>query len=451
MNATLDIFRPKYSAPATTRLLTVAFVAAALISLIQLALPLAVSPVLVRGDGVGYYAWLRSAVIDGDLDFQNEFEYFEEALPESRLMSSDLLDGPRTATGLVPNHWPMGAALLWSPFYLAAHGVGNVLGLEADGYAVHYQLAVGLGSVAYGIAGLWLLFGISRRFFTTEASVLALLSVWGASSLTAYMYFMPAWSHAGSFFAVALLLKLWLRARESRQLIDLFWLAAVCGLAVIIRHQEIFFGLVLLVELAHIWRTSDERTRETVAAALVMGLGGLLAVAPQLIGWQILHGRPLPTSYAPGSEFNWWAPNILDVLLAPRVGLLTATPIIAIAIFGLPRLWQRNGVLASTFGAVFAMQIWLVASFVYFYGGQSFGPRYFVSALPLITLALASVYESLSGRLGPWPGRVLMTVLVGWNYLLLAVFGLGVVRRASLISWGELLGGVGTLLQRVIF
>ena len=111
---------------------------------------------------------------------------------------------------------------------------------------------------------------------------------------------------------------------------------------------------------------------------------------------------------------------------------MTATPLIAVAVFGLGALWRRDRSLAATFGGVFLMQLWLVASFNSYYGGQSFGPRYFVSTLPLVALALASVYESLGTRLGPWPGRVLMTLLVGWNYLLLAVFGLGVVPRTSL-------------------
>src|SRR5262245_20651062 len=42
-----------------------------------LAMLLLVTPILalpyLRGDGNGYYAWVRSPVIDHDLDFENEF------------------------------------------------------------------------------------------------------------------------------------------------------------------------------------------------------------------------------------------------------------------------------------------------------------------------------------------------------------------------------------------
>ena len=58
------------------------------------------------GDDAGYYAYLRSGFIDGDFDFFDEkrYWYFDAV----------------TETGYVANYWPMGPALFWSPFFLAA-------------------------------------------------------------------------------------------------------------------------------------------------------------------------------------------------------------------------------------------------------------------------------------------------------------------------------------------
>ena len=152
--------------------------AAVIVSIIQLSVPFQVSPTVIRGDGVGYYAWLRSALIDHDFNFQNEYEYYDAILSESGgPMSSTLLKETKTSTGLVRNHWPVGPAVMWSPFVLVAHAVEAVSGSDADGYGLSYQIAVALGSVTFGLAGLWLLFCMLRRYFDVEASLLSVLTV----------------------------------------------------------------------------------------------------------------------------------------------------------------------------------------------------------------------------------------------------------------------------------
>lgn len=433
-----------------SRVVALLFSSAAVLSLAQLPLPLSLSPSLVRGDGVGYYAWLRSPVVDGDFNFENEFSHFEEALPDSELMSTLHLYGPRSETGLINNHWPVGSALLWAPTFIITHAVSELAGLPADGYAIQYQVAVALNSTLFGLAGLWLLLVVLRRFFPLEPSLLALLSVWGASSLTAYMYFMPAWSHAHSFFAITLILYLWLKARESRRLLSLFWLAGACGLAVIVRLQDVFFGAVLVAECLAVWARSRDKLRDASAALGTVLLGGMLAMIPQLAGWQILHGNPFPSAYAPGSEFDWRAPYLWDVLTRPRVGVFTSTPLFLVAVFGIAGLFKRDRLLTTILLGVFLVQLWLIASFNYYDGGASFGPRYFISSLPLAALALAAVYQTLLERFGPWPGRAVVSLLIAYNYLLLALFGFELIRRGSRISWMDIFDGTRALFERLI-
>ena len=56
--------------------------------------------------------YVRSMVIDGDLDFENELRHF---YPDRSL------DRLRTATGRVSNIYAAGSGLLWAPFFLLAH------------------------------------------------------------------------------------------------------------------------------------------------------------------------------------------------------------------------------------------------------------------------------------------------------------------------------------------
>ena len=71
----------------------------------------------VRGDGNGYYAYVRSIWIDGDLDFRNEYA---RADPKFREAEQNWWTTP---AGLTVNPWAPGSVVLWTPFFLAGHGV----------------------------------------------------------------------------------------------------------------------------------------------------------------------------------------------------------------------------------------------------------------------------------------------------------------------------------------
>jgi hypothetical protein len=62
-----------------------------------------------------------------------------------------------------------------------------------------------LGTAFYGFLGLLLSYSLARKYVAAHWAFLATLGIWGASSVPVYMYFNPAWSHAQSAFAVALL------------------------------------------------------------------------------------------------------------------------------------------------------------------------------------------------------------------------------------------------------
>src|SRR5215472_14986098 len=94
--------------------------------LFLLTLPLA-NP-WVRGDGVGYYAYLRSALIDHDLRFENDYLQANESFVISKVdAQGKLLPRLYTKTGYVENHFSVGPAILWVPVLLVVHE-GVVLG-----------------------------------------------------------------------------------------------------------------------------------------------------------------------------------------------------------------------------------------------------------------------------------------------------------------------------------
>src|SRR6185436_1463983 len=134
-----------------------------------LTLPL-VTPRIRGADEIETFAYLRSAVFDRDLDFEDEYRWFHARDPEGlRGFKDTFLDRREPATGRPINFAPLGSALLWSPFYLLAHaGVAASRGLgsavAADGFSLPYAAAACYASAVYGFLGLLLVHGSLIRF-----------------------------------------------------------------------------------------------------------------------------------------------------------------------------------------------------------------------------------------------------------------------------------------------
>src|ERR1700737_3695872 len=73
----------------------------------------------VRGDGVGYYAFVRAPLIDHSLNFERDYiaanTSFREARVDEHGQPKQIF---RTRTGHLDNHFTVGPAMLGAPFFL---------------------------------------------------------------------------------------------------------------------------------------------------------------------------------------------------------------------------------------------------------------------------------------------------------------------------------------------
>ena len=93
---------------------------------------------VIDGDALGYYAWLRSVVFDGDSNFSNDYRLLTDELAEDSEELTPL------ATGLVPNKWPPGSALLWAPLFLVVAAIVGTLNLVGAQIPVWRQVLLPL-------------------------------------------------------------------------------------------------------------------------------------------------------------------------------------------------------------------------------------------------------------------------------------------------------------------
>ena len=178
-----------------------------LLLLFFLTLPL-VNP-WVRGDGVGYYAYIRSLLVEHKLDFANDWRAANESFTMGRVRPDGTIDPLQyTRTGHLDNHFTVGPSMLWAPFLVPVHGVMLTLQrfgikVQANGYSRPYLVTMALATALYGFLGLLISFRLACLYTDERWAFLATLGIWFASSLPVYMYFNPSWSHAHSVFAVA--------------------------------------------------------------------------------------------------------------------------------------------------------------------------------------------------------------------------------------------------------
>jgi hypothetical protein len=410
----------------------------------------------VRGDGVGYYAYLRSALIDHDLRFENDYLAGNESFVLSRVdQNGKLLPTEFTKTGYVENHFSVGPAILWAPAVVAVHGavlLADHLGahIPADGHSHPYLLAMALSTAVYGFLALLLGYRMARKYFDQRWAFLATIGIWLASSLPIYMYFNPSWSHAQSAFAVALFLWYWDLTKLRRTPGQWAVLGLTAGLMGNVYYPNVIFLIFPGLELVQ-WVLAARRNphREPVPARTIAAWCGvfgsvfLVSLLPTFVTRQIIYGSPFATGYPGISTWNWRSPALLQVLFSSDHGMFSWTPILALAVVGLFFLVKRDALVGGGSVLAFLAYYYFIASYPDWDGLSSFGNRFFISFTPIFILGMAALMESFSQWIGKTSRAAILSgaavlLFAVWNVGFIFQWGTHMVPARGKISWGEM-------------
>jgi hypothetical protein len=400
-----------------------------------------VTPRIAESDAVEYFSYLPSILLDGDLDFTNEYTYFYEEDPQGRAGFKETFLDRSTATGLKLNFGPIGTALLWSPFYLATHGAllaGQALGLDVqpDGLSQPYRTAVSVASAFYGLAGLFLCYRLARRYAAPFVSALAVIAVWWATPVAYYLYIAPGMSHAVSLFAVALFFSLWPWVLEEPNLWRRWcvW-GASAGLMALVREQDVLFSVVALIAaLSPSLHVSAVARIRRLAA---FGLAAALVFVPQLVVYQILNGRPTPSPYVQRKMY-WLSPHFFEVLFSPEHGLVFWSPILLLFAAGAFLFLKRNREAGLALVAGFLTQVYISGSVDSWTQAGAFGSRRFVDTTVIFAVWGAVLLAALEPRIKRIGTAAIVAVVVIWNVGLMVQFGLGIMDRQRLV-WSDVI------------
>src|SRR5262249_25401866 len=287
---------------------------------------------LYSGDEIQYFAYLRSAWMDHDLQFANEYQWIVDQAPAKQMHFAEAFLAHPTPTGHARNDASIGCAILWAPFFAIADlYVRLTRAAPADGFSHPYILAVCFASALYGFLGFLMQYKIARPYFGRWNSFWAVLTLWFGAHALFYMYITPPMSHATSIFTTSLFLYAWWKIRDRDSLGLWFCLGLLCGLAALVRWQDAVYGIIPLLD------------RKPLRAKLTFAIAGLLMFVPQLAVWKILNGGFHP--YATGNlngKFFWYGKYFLPVLFSSYHGLFVWTPVIALCMAGFVVLYRKD-------------------------------------------------------------------------------------------------------------
>jgi MFS family permease len=418
----------------------------------------------VRGDGVGYYAFVRAPLIEHNLDFTEDYRHANESFRGPRL---DEYGQPksefRTPTGHLDNHFTVGPAILWTPFLLVTHAaalLARALGssVAADGFSAPYRVAMALATAIYGFLGLLLAFRLARQYVHERWALLATIAIWWASSLPVYMYFNPSWSHAHSAFAVALFFWYWHETRSSRSFSQWLLLALITGLMLNVYYANAMVLAVLVVEALRQYRgafrggaggsaagvSETPRLADLLVHHFLFGAVVLLCLLPTFITRYLIYGSAFESGYIPLRDWLWRSPALFDVLFASNHGLLAWTPILLLAIAGLFVFWWREPRAGAPLLAAFLIFYLFIACYPDWAGISSYGNRFFVSLTALFILGLAVFLDRLaqffrSPRAAVAAASALLAVFLFWNVGLMFQWGSHLIPARGPISFSEMI------------
>jgi hypothetical protein len=355
---------------------------------------------LLFPDGIGYFSYTRSLVMDRDLLFANDLKLSG--------VSDKSLYFHSTHNDYISNPFAIGTGLVWIPFFLIGHIVVIVLKillniqLSLEGSSFFYTFACSLESCLIGLFSLLISFKIARRLFSDRDCFLAMLGIWFASPFFFCFYWMPTHSHLIDALAIALFLWMWIKSKDKDR-----WLWWVCfglsfGFAILVRWQNILLGILLLIP--------PKISRKAISFYSAFLLGSLLAFSPQFIAWKIIYGEFLlipqgeevykESLLIPQGEsyMRWTHPEILRFLFSSWHGLYSWTPILIFSTIGLFLLYKRDRRMAIGFLLILLMQIYVNSCATDWHAGISFGARRMTGLTPIFVIGLAGFLSLFSGK-----------------------------------------------------
>ena len=344
-------------------------------------------------DVAGYYWYLPSIFIYHDLKHQG--------FKDSVMNKYQPLDGFQQGVQLPDGNWVMkyssGMAVMYSPFFAAAHLLAGALGYPRDGFSPPYQLSIQIGAMLITLLGLWYLRKVLLLFYRDAVVATVLFILVFCTNYLNTAAIDVGMSHGWLFTVYVFLLYNTYLFYETGKTKHAVVIGLLVGLATLTRPSDIISCLIPLL-----WGLESIRPQaiiDHITQLLKRWKPLLIAVACaapvisiQLFYWKYASGHWFTYSYGDQHLF-FLHPNFMKYTFSPRSGWLLFSPMMIFAFVGLlPFLRSgKNKVAITTF---FLLNYYIVCAWCIWW----FGGRAMVQSYPVLMFPMASMVELVFSR-----------------------------------------------------
>jgi hypothetical protein len=327
-------------------------------------------------DAAYYYAYLPSLVLDGDLDFTNQY----------RVTQNWYRLGP-TPLGRPGNVFGIGPALFALPAFVVGHGLALATGARGDGFSRWETTLVLWTSIAMSLGALLVAARLAqRRVGSALAGHVGAVVAAVSGPLLYYAIRQPGYAHPCAALFATVLIERWDASYDApRSLRTWLVLGAAAGAAALARPQLAVWALLLPAAALDDLRRGSGRPARLAARWIAGAAAAALVFLPQLVAWKCLYGAWYVVPQGPGF-MRWDAPAWTEALFSSRNGLFPWAPLSAPMALGVVALARRGmrlplALLLGLFGQAIvngaAWDWWAGGSF----GGRRFDSCYAVFAV----------------------------------------------------------------------
>ncbi|MDA0350154.1 MAG: hypothetical protein O3C20_22450 [Verrucomicrobia bacterium] len=392
-------------------------------------------PILQGNDDSGYFLWLNSWVVDGDIDLKNNLVDLNTLTPDIR---HEWINNTHPTTGHVLNKYPVGWALMNWPAYKLTHLLYGFIKEHPRGTEPIYFTVIWLYQLALGLLSLVLCHRILRRFLPDETALWALLATWLASPLLYYQVARLGMVHNQVFFLSMVIIRLSLKLRDTSTAINWMLLGFASGMLLISRPTAVAYLLIPFWCCLHQIRSNPKAEYKRLGIGIIAGAIPLLV---QLGIWKEIYGSWFVFSYT-NESFFFLKPALWSSLFSNRHGLFNWHPLLLIGAVGWIIASFRKNAFPKVWIVSFALVVYINSAWWCWWFGSSFGNRSYEVSILFFMAGLGFIYEQFKSskiKLRILSAATLTAIL--WNVLILSEYMTNHIDRELAVSYLERLTG----------
>lgn len=414
---------------------TLSFLICAVLSLSIVVVRIIEKPVnVLTWDVFGYYLYLPATFIYDDPGLQNQ-QWIDDVMGKYQ-PSPTLYQLVDVGNGNRIIKYSSGLALVYSPFFFAAHWLAPLLGYPADGFSLPYQLFLSLGGILFAILGIFLFRKMLLKFFNDRlTSALLLLVIAGTNYFHLASIDGTLLTHNFLFTLYAALVIVTVSWHETPKMVKALELGLICGLISLIRPSEAVCFLIPVLWIIGTRYGLEKKIsllRKYSYHIIIAAIAALALGFFQFYYWKTMVGEWIYYSYSnnPGEGFRFFPPYIIEFLFSFRKGWFIYTPVMIFSIVGFIVMLKKYKENLPAIFLFFIIDIWIISSWTaWWYGGGSFSSRSLVPAYAVLSLPLGYLLKELKGKLLVRSAMVIGGVLILLNLFQSWQFEKGIIDK----------------------